>query len=270
MPELPEVEALRRRVENGALNRTIERVDLGNDTSHIDLPGPKDRTRLGGTQFTEARRHGKYLFAGSKSGPWLALHMGMAGSVRVYDAADGNPDYARLIVTFEGERRMAFRDPRKFGWAKLVETPEDEIAAHHLGPDALEVSADAFAERLSGGRGAVKSALLNQSKVAGIGNLWADETLYQTGIHPDTKTSDLTDEQIHDIYEASRRILTGVCDVDAHYAKLPDAWLIHRRQTGRTCSRCDGEIESKKVGGRTSYFCPKHQYFCSKLQSEDH
>ncbi|KIT16930.1 Fpg/Nei family DNA glycosylase [Jannaschia aquimarina] len=259
MPELPEVEALRRRVEEGALNRTIERVDLGNDTSHIDLPGPDDRGRLEGTQFTEARRHGKYLFAGSKSGPWLALHMGMAGSVRVYDAADGNPDYARLIVAFEGERRLAFRDPRKFGWAKVVETPEDEIAAHDLGPDALDLDRDTFISRLSGGRGAVKSALLDQSRIAGIGNLWADETLYQTGIAPDVKLPELADGQIADLHRAAIRILRTVCDTDATYSELPDAWLIHRRETGRACSRCDGKIESKKVGGRTSYYCPDHQ-----------
>ncbi|MEM7490479.1 MAG: DNA-formamidopyrimidine glycosylase family protein, partial [Pseudomonadota bacterium] len=223
-----------------------------------DLPGAKDRARLEGRQFTEARRHGKYLFAGSAAGPWLALHMGMAGSVRVYDASEHSPDYARLIVEFEGDRRLAFRDPRKFGWAKVVETPDDEIAAHDLGPDALDIDQDIFADRLTG-RGALKSALLDQSKLAGIGNLWADETLYQTGLHPETKVTALTDDHIADLHKAATRILRGVCDVDAHYAKLPEAWLIHRREAGRACSRCSGEIAKTKVGGRTSYFCPAHQ-----------
>ncbi|MEM8824927.1 MAG: DNA-formamidopyrimidine glycosylase family protein [Pseudomonadota bacterium] len=259
MPELPEVEAFRRRIENGALNRTIAAVRLGNDITHIELPGAQDRARLEGGQFTEARRHGKYLFAGSTSGPWLALHMGMAGSVRAYDASEHSPDYARLIVEFEGDRRLAFRDPRKFGWAKIVEAPEDEIEARDLGPDALDIDAGVFADRLSGGRGTIKSALLDQSKLAGIGNLWADETLYQTGLHPETKIGALTDDHIADLHRASTRILRGVCDVNAHYRKLPDAWLIHRRQVGRACSRCSGEITKTKVGGRTSYFCSAHQ-----------
>ncbi|PTX55510.1 formamidopyrimidine-DNA glycosylase [Litoreibacter ponti] len=259
MPELPEVEAYGRRIKDGALHRTIETVTLGNDTKHVELPGPEDRARFEGHQFTEVRRHGKYLFAGSATGPWMALHMGMAGSVRVYDAEDGNPDYARLIVAFEGSRRMAFRDPRKFGWVKYVDTPETEIEARELGPDALDLDADGFANRLEGGRGAIKSALMDQSRLAGIGNLWADETLYQTGIHPATKIPELSRDDISGLHKASDRILRGVCDVDAHYRELPDAWLIHRREEGYACTRCDGSIARIKVGGRSSYFCPKHQ-----------
>ncbi|GFE63957.1 DNA-formamidopyrimidine glycosylase family protein [Litoreibacter roseus] len=227
--------------------------------SHIEVPDAEARTRLEGRQFSEARRHGKYLFAGSSSGPWLALHMGMAGSVRIYDEEDGQPDYARLVVAFEGTRRLAFRDPRKFGWAKVVETPDAEIEAHDLGPDALEIERDTFKDRVGGGRGTIKGALLDQSKLAGIGNLWADETLYQTGTAPDAKVNTLGDDDLNDIHTAFTRILNGVCDVDAHYKELPDAWLIHRRETGRACTRCDGEIESMKVAGRTTYYCPNHQ-----------
>ncbi|CTQ48779.1 Fpg/Nei family DNA glycosylase [Jannaschia donghaensis] len=259
MPELPEVEALRRRIEGGALHRTIEAVELGNDTAHVDLPDPDARASLTGGQFTKTRRHGKYLFAGAASGPWMALHMGMAGSVRLYDADDAAPDYARLIVRFEGDRRMAFRDPRKFGWVKVVDDPDTEIAAHDLGPDALDIDEATFVDRIGSSRGAVKSALMAQEKLAGIGNLWADETLYQTGVHPTAKGTDLSERTLSDLYTASRRTLTSVCDVDADYGELPDAWLIHRRETDRACSRCDGQIQTAKVGGRTSYFCAGHQ-----------
>ncbi|WP_179381453.1 Fpg/Nei family DNA glycosylase [Jannaschia marina] len=259
MPELPEVEALRRRIEDGALHRTIARVRPGNDTAHIEVPDAAGRKRLEGRQFSRATRHGKYLFAGSDGGPWLALHMGMAGSVRLYDDGDAQPDYARLIVEFEGDRRLAFRDPRKFGWARVIDAPEDEIAARDLGPDALAIDAETFAQRIGQSRGAVKSALMAQEKLAGVGNLWADETLYQTGTHPETRGTDLGDGKLSDLHTAMRRILTGVCDTNATYSDLPDAWLIHRRETGRACSRCDGTLTSEKVGGRTSYFCPSHQ-----------
>ncbi|WP_102107127.1 Fpg/Nei family DNA glycosylase [Oceaniglobus roseus] len=259
MPELPEVETYRRRIEDGALNRTILRVVPGNDTKHVDLPGPGDRARLEGHRFGQVRRHGKYLFAGVAGGPWLALHMGMAGSVRVYDQQDGQPDHARLVVEFEGDRRLAFRDPRKFGWAKVVESVEDEIAARGLGPDALEISDDAFAAAISGRRGAIKGALLHQGKLAGVGNLWSDEALFQTGHHPDTPARDLSGEAVRALGKTVRRILAAVCDVSADYGKLPDDWLIHHRKAGADCPRCDGTIEKTKSGGRTAFFCPAHQ-----------
>ncbi|WP_299812910.1 DNA-formamidopyrimidine glycosylase family protein [uncultured Jannaschia sp.] len=258
MPELPEVETFRRRIEAGALNRTIAGIRPGNDTCHVELPDAAALTQFEGHQFTQTRRHGKYIFVGSASGPWLNLHMGMSGSVRVYDVAEGDPDYARLVVSFEGDRRMAFRDPRKFGWIRVVEDPDAEIARLGLGPDALEIDAAGFADRMEG-RGAIKSALLDQAKVCGIGNLWADETLYQTGIHPDTRAGDLSEAQRADLHRAFGRILKSVSDVDAHYADLPDPWLIHRRKAGHECGRCEGTIASRKVGGRTSFFCADHQ-----------
>ncbi|WP_299838700.1 DNA-formamidopyrimidine glycosylase family protein [uncultured Jannaschia sp.] len=258
MPELPEVETFRRRIDAGALNRTVAEIRPGNDITHVELPDAAARARFEGHQFTQTRRHGKYIFVGSASGPWLNLHMGMSGSVRVYDTEDGDPDYARLVVIFEGDRRMAFRDPRKFGWVRVVENPDAEIARLELGPDALEIDASQFADRIEG-RGAIKSALIDQAKLAGIGNLWADETLYQTGIHPDTRAGDLSGKQRGDLHRTFGRILKAVCDVDAHYADLPDPWLIHRRKTGHECGRCGGTIESRKVGGRTSFYCPDHQ-----------
>ncbi len=142
MPELPEAEANRRRIEAGRLRRTIEAVCLGPDTRHVDLPDEGARARLVGHQFAEARRHGKVIFAGSNSGPWIAVHLGMTGALRPIEAGDGLPDHARIVVAFEGSRRVG------------------------------------------GGRGAVKSALMSQKKLAGIGNLWSDEMLFQTGTPP--------------------------------------------------------------------------------------
>ena len=259
MPELPEAESNRRRIETGALNRTIERVLLGNDTKHVELPGPDARERLVGRQFSEARRYGKYVFAGSKDGPWLVIHLGMAGSVRVYDEEDGRPDYARLVVEFEGTRRLAFRDPRKFGWVKVVEDPSEEIGRRGLGPDALSSGRDEFADAVGASRGAMKSALLDQKKLAGVGNLWADETLYRSGIAPDAVARDLSGDEITSVHTAMGEVLNGVCDTNADYSKLPNGWLIHRREEDAACGRCDGKIGKAKVSGRTTYFCTAHQ-----------
>lgn len=260
MPELPEAEANRRRIEASCLNRTIEAVRLGNDTDHVDLPDAQARARLEGRQFTEARRHGKAIFAGSKSGPWIAVSLGMTGSLRPFDAADVRPDHARLVVEFEGDRRLAFRCPRKLGWVEVVDDPADYIAARDLGPDAMEIDVDTFANRVGGSRGAIKSALMNQKKLAGIGNLWSDETLFRTGIRPDRIASDLPRGRIDALFEEMRRVLAAVSETDMDYSRLPDAWLIAHRDAGAQCRHCGkGRIEKAKVGGRSAYYCPAHQ-----------
>ncbi len=258
MPELPECEAARRRIANGALHRTIEGFSLG-EVSHVELPSKTERARLIGTQFTRTHRHGKYIFAGSNNGPWLHIHLGMAGSIRVTDAGDDLPDYVRFSVNFEGGNQLHFRDPRKFGLVRLIDSVEDFIAEKDLGPDALEIGDNAFAETIGKSRGAIKSALLSQKKLAGVGNLWADEALYQTGIDPERKGDTLTSDQVRELYKSVRSILQAVVDTDATYSKLPEDWLIHHRADGDDCTRCDGTITKKTVGGRTSYHCPGHQ-----------
>ncbi|UWR22060.1 Fpg/Nei family DNA glycosylase [Sulfitobacter sp. S190] len=258
MPELPEAEAARQRIERGALNRTIEEITLG-EVSHMDLPDEDDRARLIGTQFTRTHRHGKYIFAGSKDGPWLHIHLGMAGSIRVLDASQDLPDYVRFSVHFEGGSVLHFRDPRKFGHIELIEDVDDFVSEKGLGPDALTIGDNAFSQSVGATKGAVKSALLSQKKLAGVGNLWADEALYRSGIAPDARAVDLSPDRVRNLHKAVLETLQAVVDTGASYEKLPQEWLIHHREAGDACTICDGTIDKKTVGGRTSYFCPNHQ-----------
>lgn len=259
MPELPEAEAARQRIEAGALNRTITGVSFG-EVSHMSLPSADELAGLVGTQFTRTQRHGKYIFAGSKDGPWLHIHLGMAGSLRVMDTGETAPKYVRLSIAFEGGTQLLFRDPRKFGHIQLIENVEAFVDGKGLGPDALKIGDNAFANRVGTTRGAIKSALLSQKKLAGVGNLWADEALYQTGIHPEARACDLPTGKIASLHGTMRDILGAVIDTGAVYSKLPEDWLIHNRKLGAACARCDGgEITVKKVGGRSSYHCPAHQ-----------
>ena len=260
MPELPEAETNRRRLEKHCLHRTIEAVELGDDTTYIELPGDNERGRLVGRQFTETRRHGKLIFAGSKSGPWICVHLGMTGKLLPFDASeDEAPDYTKLLIRFEGETRLAFRCPRKLGWVRVVDDPAEHVAQIGFGPDALEISEEDFRDVIGSTNGTIKGALLAQRKLAGIGNLWSDEMLFQTGIHPSTTASDLSDAELGALYEAMHHVLTGVCDTDATYSNLPDDWLIRHRKKGKNCRRCEGIIVKEKVAGRSAYFCDTHQ-----------
>ena len=263
MPELPEAEANRLRVERDCLHRTIEAAEPGDDVSYIELPGDNERARLVGRQFTRTHRHGKLIFAGSESGPWICVHLGMSGSLRPFDEGaengGGPPDYTKFVIRFEGERRLAFSCPRKLGWVRVVDSPEAEIARIGFGPDALEIGREAFAEVIGTSRGAIKSALIEQTKLAGVGNLWSDEILYRVGVDPERKGTDLSDSQLGDAYDAMHNILHAVVDTQADYTKLPDDWLIHTRDEGAECPRCGGEIVRTKVGGRSAYHCTRHQ-----------
>lgn len=258
MPELPESDAARRRIADHCLNRTIEGFDLG-EVSHVELPSEAERERLVGTQFSTTRRHGKYIFAGTQGGPWLHVHLGMSGSLRVYDEGEEPPDFARITVRFEGGRRLAFRDPRKFGVVALVEDVDDFVQDKGLGPDAMEIGDNAFAQVIGNTRGAVKSALLSQQKLAGVGNLWSDETLYRVGVMPDATACDLDSKTVSHLHRAMQDIMGLVMEKNADYSQLPRDWLIHNREDGAECPRCGGTITKKTVGGRTAYHCPDHQ-----------
>lgn len=263
MPELPENEAQRLTLERECLDRTIRSVELGDDVTYIELPGDNERARLVGRQFTETRRHGKNIFAGSKTGPWMAVHLGMTGKLIPFDAKpDGSgdpPDKTKLLITFEGDRRLAFRCPRKLGHVRIVDDPDAYITEKGLGPDALAITREAFVETFGKTRSAIKSSLMKQDKMAGVGNLWSDETCFQTGLHPECRANELSDAKLAEVHGAMQDILRAVVDTDATYRKLPDDWLIRHRRRGKECRRCGGTIVSAKVGGRTAYFCDKHQ-----------
>lgn len=259
MPELPEAEANRRRLAEGALHRTVERVRLGRDTRHFELPRKAERDRFEGRRFTETRRHGKLVFIGSATGPWIAVHLGMTGSLRVWDDDGEAPSHLRIVFEMEGGRRFGFRCPRKLGWVRVTEDVDAFVEAQGLGPEITAIGARDFARRVGSSRGAIKSALLDQKKVAGVGNLWSDEVLFQTGVMPDARADRLPEGRIDEIRRALQRILDRVMDAGADYDRLPDDWLIHARKDGATCPRCGGRLKKKTVGGRSAYHCPDHQ-----------
>lgn len=259
MPELPEAEANRQKIERECLNRTIAAAEPGEDTDEIELPGDSDRSRLVGHQFTRTHRHGKLIFAGSDSGPWIGVHLGMSGSLRPFDEGEDPPDHVKFLIRFEGDRRLAFSCPRKLGWVRVVDSPEEEIARIEFGPDALDIDCETFAETIGCSRGAIKSALIDQHKLAGVGNLWSDEILFRVGVDPEREGTDLTEAKLAEIHEAMLEVLQAVVERKAEYDDLPDSWLAHHREDGAECPRCGGTIKKTEIGGRSAYHCTSHQ-----------
>ena len=260
MPELPEAEANRRRIEAKCLNRTIEAAVPGDDITYIELPGDNERKRLVGRQFTETHRHGKLIFAGSKTGPWICVHLGMTGSLIPFDEGDEEqPGATKFLIRFEGQRSLAYRCPRKLGWLRIVDSPEEEIERIGFGPDAMAIGQDSFVEIIGGTNGAIKSALIEQKKIAGVGNLWSDEILFKMGIMPERKASELDERTLRKMHGVMQDILQSVMDTNADYSQLPDGWLIRHRKQGAKCRKCGGTIAKKTVGGRSAYHCDSHQ-----------
>ncbi|HEV7243260.1 MAG TPA: DNA-formamidopyrimidine glycosylase family protein [Thermoanaerobaculia bacterium] len=275
MPELPEVETYARYFARHALNQCIARVDVIDERILGEVRKEVFVRKLKGTTFQEVRRHGKHFFAlatrnsqpATRSATWLHLHFGMTGDLAYY--RDIPPRFAKIVFTFDDKTHLAFEDMRLFGLADLVDSPDDFIRERGLGPDPLDraFTPKRFAALLEGRRGAIKSLLMTQEIIAGLGNLYVDETLYQTSIHPRRPVHRLKEAEVRAVFAAIRRILRESIARQARDAELPRAYLFHHREVGERCplrlrsgqEPCGGTINRTVVFGRTTYFCAKHQ-----------
>lgn len=256
MPELPEVETYTRYFAKHALEQKIARVDVRDERILGAIRRDAFVRKLKGRKFTQVRRHGKHLFADAK-GVWLHLHFGMTGDLAYY--RDEPPRFARVIFDFDNGAHLAFEDMRLFGLVDLIVDPDAYIAESRLGPDPLSLTFKRFAALLAKRRGAVKSLLMSQEILAGLGNLYVDETLYQSSIHPRRPVDSLSSDETRAMYTAMRRILRDAITRHARGAELPANALYHHREEGERCPRCGGTIQRSVVFGRTTYFCGKHQ-----------
>ena len=260
MPELPEVEMQRRYVEAHALGQEIRGVGAA-DAGVLSGVTRKDlRRALTGWRFVKTYRHGKWLFVGVDSGPWLVMHFGMTGEL-LYYGGEHNPTHIRFRVDFRNGARLAFIDPRKFGEISLTESPPLFLAARKWGPDPTQPGFDreAFRAALRGRTGRLKSVLLNQRVIAGIGNLYADEMLFQAGLHPDTRAGDLKRSTIDALFDAMQAVFAASLAVGTDYASLPERFLLLYRDFSGVCPKCGRVLASAVVGGRTTRYCARHQ-----------
>jgi len=248
MPELPEVERARQALQT-ALDRRITAVD-DHDTyvSRPHQPG-EIADALTGHSLVSAHRRGKFLWLETDDGPTLGLHLGMAGRIIVDPDAAEPSKWDRFALEFSDGTRMALRDKRRLGRAIL--NPDFD----HVGPDAGEISRDEFRQRVGRGKTALKARLLDQGALSGVGNLLADQALWQARLSPQRRTSDLSAEEL----DRLRRGLRAAIRSAIRKGGVHTGAFVKARGRDAVCPRDGHALSRAVVGGRTTYWCPECQ-----------
>ena len=282
MPELPEVEVVRRGLAAHVVGRTLQTVELrGTRVARRHTPGPADLAdRLAGRTVAAARRRGKYLWLDLADGEGptdaaLLIHLGMSGQllVEAADAPDEKHLHARFTFADEGPQ-LRFVDQRTFGGLAWAPTGADGIpeTIAHIAPDPFDPAfdRDGLARRWRTRPREIKRILLDQGEVSGIGNIYADEALWRAGIHGRRLASSLTGPALGRLLDHARDVMTealgqGGTSFDALYVNVNgasgyfDRSLAAYGQRGRPCGRCGTLIAREVFMNRSSFFCPKCQ-----------
>ncbi|MFO8133107.1 MAG: DNA-formamidopyrimidine glycosylase family protein, partial [Thermoplasmatota archaeon] len=237
MPELPSVEAFRQHVQDTSLDQPVALVDIIDDYILDETTPAQVEDALTDRCFQGTRRHGKYLFI-STGGPWLAMHFGMTGQPVYLPPGQKTPGHTRLLIHFANSHRLAFECQRRLGHIALTAAPSVFVQRKNLGPDALSISWNQFRRRFQPRRGMLKPALMDQHTLAGVGNIIADEIVFQTGLHPEVSIDRLDIAMLQDVYHAMRDILQTAVSRRIAREALPDSYLAVHRNEGEPCPRC--------------------------------
>src|ERR1700730_6566694 len=235
MPELPDVEIFKRYLDATSLHQRISGVDVRSAYVLKGVSARELERRLKGRCFESSRRHGKHLFVRTNGNLWLRLHFGMTGSLRYFKHEEQAPRHTRVLFVFANAHSLAFEDQRKFGEIGLIEDVNEFLEKRALGPDALDISLPQFKEIFGKHRGAVKTILLNQKLIAGIGNIYADEILFRARIHPATQVSTLKEKAVTKLFRATRYILKKAIEAEADMDRMSKSWLLPHRGKGGKC-----------------------------------
>ncbi len=277
MPELPEVEVVRRGLATHVEGRRLAAVELrGHRVARRHLPGPEDLAqRLAGRRVAAVRRRGKYLWWDLEDSVGLILHLGMSGQLLVEDAAAPDEKHLHGRFTFDdGGPELRFVDQRTFGGLALAELDDAGVplSIAHIAPDPLEPAFDRAVtiRRIKAKDSAVKRVLLDQTVVSGIGNIYADESLWRAQVHGERPASALTKPRIGALLDHATDVMTealgqGGTSFDALYVNVNgasgyfDRSLAAYGQAGRPCRRCGTPIRREQFMNRSSFSCPRCQ-----------
>ena len=266
MPELPEVEVIRRFLNRNIVQEKIDSLDILYDRS-VEFEGDFNASVLCGQRICFVDRKGKYLHLGLDRND-LVIHLRMTG--QLYFEPEREPkDHIRWVMNFQSGRKLYFRDVRKFG--RLVVHPKGApkfCKNAEIGFEPWEMPLALWFDELKTER-AIKAVLLDQHILAGVGNIYADEALYQSGIHPERKASSLDQHEANNLLMAVRVVMekgirfggTTFRDYlggDGKKGSMQDHLSVYQ-ETGSKCRKCSGPISRIKVAGRSSHFCPRCQ-----------
>ncbi len=277
MPELPEVEVVRRGLATHVEGRTLRDVELrGHRVARRHLAGPVDLAdRLAGREVVAVRRRGKYLWWDLDQDLALLLHLGMSGQLLVEDADAPDEKHLHARFRFDDDGpELRFVDQRTFGGLALSDLGPEGIplTIAHIAPDPLEPAydRDAVVRRAKASASGIKRVLLNQSVVSGIGNIYADEALWRAQVHGERPASALTKPRIAAVLDHAAEVMRealgeGGTSFDALYVNVNgasgyfDRSLAAYGQAGRPCRRCGTPIRREQFMNRSSFSCPRCQ-----------
>jgi formamidopyrimidine-DNA glycosylase len=261
MPELPDVEAFRKYFNKTSLNKEIKKAEASKSRVIKGISAGALQSNLTGESFTSSYRHGKYLIARTLKNKFLIMHFGMTGSLQDFNNSDESSKHIHLLLKFEDGYKLAYRDPRKFGAVYFEDNLEDFLKRKKLGPDPLKgnYSFSNFKEAAEGKKENLKAFLMDQSIIAGIGNIYSDEILFHCGIHPEKPINKLSESKLKDLFNSMKNILKESIKHETAGGKFPDDYLLNYRKNDSECPKCGGKVKMKTIAGRSSYFCINHQ-----------
>jgi len=265
MPELPDVELFRRYLDQTCKGRVIRHVAISDSKMLSGIPSDTFAASLEGARILGSRRHGKHLLVRLAPSGWITMHFGLTGALRHLDGAEAEPPYTRIRLDFADGHHLAYINLRRLGAVGLIDDADSFIAAAKLGPDALDPHFDfaAFERALSARKRDIKSILMDQTAIAGIGNIYSDEILFQAGIHPKTRTDRLGLNARKLLFDQVKRVLETAVErgsgAELFLDALPRSFLLPQRKKGGRCPRCGDEVRTAKFAGRTAYYCPHCQ-----------
>ncbi len=266
MPELPEVASRAKEMQKLLVGKTICDIEFLQPKC-LNVPPVKFRNAMKGAELLETTYHGKWLFTRTTKGH-LLINLGMGGDMLLVDA-DEIPEKRQAVFYFDDGTALSIR----FWWFGYVHYAADGKLGSHkmsakLGPNAVDISKDEFRELLRGRRGAVKSFLLDQDKIAGIGNAYAHDILFLAGLHPQRKLDTLTEDEVDGLWQAIRDgLLPSLRKRGAWYErdlkgrrgrfKMDDILVGYRE--GKPCPTCGTKVVKLKTGSNSTFICPKCQ-----------
>jgi formamidopyrimidine-DNA glycosylase len=284
MPEMPEVETVRLSLRGSLVGREIVEVRVG---AFSGVVGDEDvdfvAMRLRGRQILDLRRRAKYLIADLDDGTVLLVHLRMTGSLTLVPATSEPLRFQHLAITLDDGNDLRFADQRKFG--RVLHLPAEAITSldARLGPEPLSVSftTQSLSQSLQRRSGPIKSILLNQEVIAGLGNIYVDEALFRSRIHPLKRANSLSEAELRRLHGAVRAVLReGLENRGTSFSSFRDGYgasgsnqgnlrVYGRGDKGLPCLRCGGPLVRLTIGGRGSHFCPHCQPESSNQNDDD-